>query len=341
MVLGENLILITVLFLVTVGVLIAVVRALQRRFFFDRLEKDLQGLGLSRNAIVELVDNYIEPTCFDTLSNPERAADEKPVARAIDLLDQFFFKKHAEHHCFVFAGPGQGKTAFLVNYVAENLRRMNRRRINTCVIGMDTSRAFLRIKQVEDKQNKVLFLDAYQEDELQDMDREKRLIELMEMCKDFLRVVVFCREEVIEKSYDIEPDDDRVIVYRNVLDHIEYGFNIVRLNQLSPQEVLAYQNRYKRLYKDENKGEDRFGRFTRYVERIIPQLTYYFSLNFTPHFYTHKVSPARPLDLLDPITDRQVHSALDGEKVEVQAILRGVAVEAFKTIPAPRRRIPV
>jgi hypothetical protein len=60
-----------------------------------------------------------------------------------------------------------------------------------------------RISKIDDKQNTVLFLDAFDEDTKAIADHKARLLEIMDACKDFRRILITCRTQFFPSDEEI------------------------------------------------------------------------------------------------------------------------------------------
>src|SRR6185437_6418851 len=104
------------------------------------------------------------------------------------VIDSFLADTGAERHVLLLADSGMGKTSFLLNYYARNRRiRATERRHRIAVVPLGRPDVLNRLKELDDKRNTIIFLDAFDEDTKAIEDHRERLIELMAACSDFKR----------------------------------------------------------------------------------------------------------------------------------------------------------
>ncbi|MBX2818575.1 MAG: pentapeptide repeat-containing protein [Rhodothermaceae bacterium] len=320
---------------------------LQRWDTFRRLKIALADLQLSSPVIKHLMNSYVDHNCYNTVPHEEFIQVDQPVGEAVDVLTAYLHDDSAEKHCFVFGDPGVGKTAVLVKFMERNLQKRGFNRLDVYAVGMDVPRAYELIDEVEDTYDKIIFIDAYQEEEVLDNHRKRRLMYLMDHCRDFKKVVVFCRYDVVSMGWGKDPNNRQKVVVRNPMRSTDYVFEVIRLQSipgLLPQFVEdhygGYGNRKERAD------------FLSYLSTVGPQIRYGFSLPYLPLFKENKEAIQRPIEALEPAIRLQILSFLEGvtpgdiedtreaimEDVPgIWFLLAWMSEEAFKTIQIRRQ----
>ena len=103
----------------------------------------------------------------------------------------------------LLADSGTGKTSFVLNYYSHNARRPKRKRHNLALVPLGSNDADELIQNSVAPEDTVIFLDALDEDVKAIEDHHGRIIELMEMCRNFKRVIVTCRTQFFPKDEEI------------------------------------------------------------------------------------------------------------------------------------------
>ena len=338
---------ILLVFIISVGVLLVSLRMLYRWDTLRRLKIQLRDLQLSTPIIRHLIDSYVDHECYNTTPHSELGQADQPIGEVIDVLNAYLQDENGEKHCFVFGDPGVGKTAVLVKFMELNLQKRGFNRHNVYVIGMDVPRAYERIAAVPDKHEKFIFIDAYQEEEVLDNHRKRRLIYLMDHCRDFRRIVVFCRYDVVAMGWGQDPNERHRIVIRNPMRSRDYRFEVIRLRAV-PSLLTDY-------FKNEFSGfgnKDERAAFQRELSVMGPQIRYGFSLPHIPTLIENRVSLQQPVEIFEPVARIKILSFLEEVtpgKIEetkdmiaedvpgIRALMGWVCEEAFKTFQVRRQ----
>lgn len=116
----------------------------------------------------------------------------------------FLEKRDSKRHLFILADSGTGKTSFLLNYFAFNLRRPRwQKRHNIALIHLGSPDCDERIQQIENPDETVLFLDALDEDVKAVKGHGDRIRELMTRCDKFSHIVITCRTQFFPSDEEI------------------------------------------------------------------------------------------------------------------------------------------
>jgi uncharacterized protein YjbI with pentapeptide repeats len=169
------------------------------------LEKELGEGPFDTETINRSIQYYIRPR-FSNL-DPAR---EKEMRHALTLaigdlfkqVDLFLDQDSGYHHLLILADSGTGKTSFILNYYAYNLRKRNaKHKISLVPLGLKDADGW--IAKIPDKKERVIFLDALDEDTKAIQDHRQRISDLMMACEGFKRVVITCRTQFFSRDEEI------------------------------------------------------------------------------------------------------------------------------------------
>lgn len=187
---------------------------------------------------------YIWPHC--TNIDPSHQ-DELSVAVTAreglrEKVDEFLNETDSKRHLLILADSGTGKTSFLLNYFAQNERRLpwqKKHRIALVYLGAEDSDT--QIKSVPNKRNTILFLDALDEDVRAIGSPDRRIRELMELASLFSHVVMTCRSQFFPSDQEIPIDTGIArIGPRSAGEPGYYRFWRLYLSPLTDIEVATY-----------------------------------------------------------------------------------------------------
>jgi hypothetical protein len=140
---------------------------------------------------------YVQPNCSSVDPTQEAAMPKAEVGSEslFEVVDKFLRADSPHRHLLLLADSGMGKSSFVLNYYARNQRRPKRKRHHLVVVPLNDPKADEYIAHIENPQDAVLFLDAFDEDPQAIADHRERLAELMEVCGPFKRVLITCRTQ--------------------------------------------------------------------------------------------------------------------------------------------------
>ncbi|HSL55765.1 MAG TPA: hypothetical protein VK868_15280 [Pyrinomonadaceae bacterium] len=188
---------------------------------------------------------YIRALC----QNLDPAGAEEPrlvfgvQQRLFEALDRAL--THPTEHNFIFllADSGMGKTSALINYYARHLRRF-RKPFKLFLIPLGIPDADERIAKITDRAGSVLFLDALDEDTLAMVDHAERLRTLLNLTRDFERVLISCRTQFFSKDEEIPRETGKIKVSsRAAGESAEYYFHKIYLSPFNDNQVVKYLKR--------------------------------------------------------------------------------------------------
>ena len=231
----------------TVGSFICEVSGLFDRFDDIRNKKILemsfnQG-PFDDETIERSTKNYIQPRC----TNIDVAQETEP--RHAFLVDEPLFPKidffleneKFGKHLFILADSGTGKTSCLLNYFAYNKRKPSRKQKKIVLIPLGLPNSDLLIDEIPNKKEKVLFLDALDEDIEAIEDHIKRVHELMKKCSVFKRVIITCRSQFFPSDEEI-PIETGIVKFRPLKagEKSSYEFWKLYLTPFNDQEINLF-----------------------------------------------------------------------------------------------------
>ncbi|HXF41870.1 MAG TPA: hypothetical protein VN687_19285, partial [Blastocatellia bacterium] len=190
---------------------------------------------------------YVTPFC----QNIDPAGGEEPRAHLsvkqnlFEALDDALSRQTEYRYLILLADSGMGKTSALLSYYARHIRRLRRKaRFHLAVIPLGIPNADELIGAVENKRDTVLFLDALDEDTLANVDHIVRVRDLLELTRDFSRVVITCRSQFFPKDEEIPRETGILKVgARKAGEGAEYIFHKLYLSPFTDEQVKRYLHR--------------------------------------------------------------------------------------------------
>jgi uncharacterized protein YjbI with pentapeptide repeats len=163
------------------------------------------------NAIQEISDTfgdpyslaqfYVEPYCQN--DNPANADENEPqryvTSPIFTALDKFFQgefnkKDDGRHQMFILSDAGMGKSSLLVMLALIHLTKFWPQQYGCKLVKLSPT-ADAQIKEIRNKAETVLLLDALDEDPSGWGNIKERLVSLLHLTKPFRRVVISCRTQ--------------------------------------------------------------------------------------------------------------------------------------------------
>ena len=190
---------------------------------------------------------YVEPNCTNV--DPTREAEPKNLCMVrgniFSVIDDYLLqelpKKNSIHHILILADSGMGKTSFLLNYYAYNQEKSKKRRQRITLVPLGMPNVDKYIDQIKNKENAIIFLDAFDEDTKAIKDHRERLNILMEKCHQFKRVVITCRTQFFPTDEEIPKETGIIkVAPRKAGEQGIYIFNKLYLSPLSDKQVDEY-----------------------------------------------------------------------------------------------------
>ena len=213
----------------------------QRRRERARIERSFGADYYPSEKIDGALRYYVRPYC--TSVDPSQEAEIRQVLSTREDLfaavERFLDKQSPHRHIFLLADSGMGKTSFVINYYAYNLRKHRRRRL--AVVPLATPNALDDISKIERKKDTVIFVDAFDEDPKAMRDHRARLDELMKACSAFNRVLITCRTQFFTSDEEIPKDTGVMIVApRQLGEPAIYEFWKLYISPLTDEQIAAF-----------------------------------------------------------------------------------------------------
>lgn len=199
---------------------------------------------------------YIPPLCQDV--DPAGGDEPRLVfgvkTNLFSTLDDIFDRDTEFRYIMILADSGMGKTSALLNYYARHVRRF-RKSYNIALIPLGIPDADKRIGAVPDQENTVLFLDALDEDTLAIVDHSERVRMLLQLGRDFKRIVITCRTQFFARDEEI-PKRTAILKVgaRAAGESAEYLFHKIYLSPFSDKQVKRYIHRLYPLWQSTLRG---------------------------------------------------------------------------------------
>lgn len=208
------------------------------------LLKHLAGDYYSPEDIFRATSYYIRPEC-QSVDHNEVEDIHHILSVRIDLfqeIDRILDSETTFRRTILLADSDMGKSSFALNYYAyHHLSWSRSRQFPLVLVPLGVTDADSRIERIEDKSNKVIILDALDEDIRAIEDYRTRLHELMELCDPFRHVLITCRTHFFEREDEQARESGLISIHVNSDgDSSEYTFYKLYISPFSDRQVRAY-----------------------------------------------------------------------------------------------------
>jgi len=205
------------------------------------IKKSINAPFLTNQEIEESCRFYIEPfvQSVDPMGSEEPRALVGVKSKLFDTLDQLLSISDYRY-IILLADSGMGKTSASINYTVRSVRR-RRQPHEIVLIQLQKSDVVDKIKNVNNKRNTVLFLDAFDEDTLAIRDHRGRISELMRAAEGFKRVVVTSRTQFFGRDEEIPREVATLkVASRSAGESAKYNFHKLYLSPFTQQQCKDY-----------------------------------------------------------------------------------------------------
>ncbi len=237
-----------------------------------RTRKSLQN-GLSSDLysddIIERSTRYyVEPDCqsVDPAGSEEPRLTMATKQKLFEFMDDTLNDRTQYKYVILLADTGMGKSSFLLNYYARHLKR-SRRKFEVALFPLGIPDVEERISKVDQSANTVLFLDALDEDTQAIVDHAERLKDIIEVTKNFKKIVITCRTQFFPKEEEIPKETGVVKVGpRGAGEKAEHLFHKLYLSPFTDVQVEVYLKRRYSFFRRKQRNK------TRKMVQKIPNL---------------------------------------------------------------------
>lgn len=256
----EIILVITGLILTAIGILVAVASMFVQMitgvfplsYIEEKKKQKLLNEKFSRGPYDKLTIErstkyYIQPKCSNI--DPAQELELRHALMAtreslFDKVDHFIFQDSSNRHLLLLADSGTGKTSFVLNYYAQNYRRLGRKQINIAIVPLGIPNAEILIENIPEHESTVIFLDALDEDTKAISNHGERITFLMDKCRSFKKVIITCRTQFFPKGEEI-PVETGILRLgpRKAGDKGVYEFWKLYLSPFDDGDVKKYINR--------------------------------------------------------------------------------------------------
>ncbi len=239
------------------GIFLALLPVLQSRKKRRLLTKVFGADLYDEGTIERSTRYYVEPYCTDI--DPAVEVELRKVAivqdNLFDAVDRFLDTEGPRKHLLLLADSGMGKTSFMLNYYAANQKkRFKRKRIAIIPLGIPDVDE--RITAINRKKDTILFLDAFDEDTRAIRNHRDRIFQLMQLCREFKRVLITCRSQFFLSDEEIVETTGIIRVGSTGLgEKKEFEFMKLYISPLDDDQVKSFlRKRYRFEWKKRRKA---------------------------------------------------------------------------------------
>ena len=191
---------------------------------------------------LDAVQYYIETKCQTEAPSKKDEPEIDPAPKEESLsffINKVFKPANTESSRFhiILGGSGMGKTTFLINLYLRYIDQFVKPPYDIELFPLGYPNIDEKITAIEAKSNTILLLDAFDEDTQALPDHRSRLQTLVELTKEFRKVLITCRTQFFP-SEEEEPHETGVLRYGP-----KGGQHVFRKLYLSPfdkEDIRAY-----------------------------------------------------------------------------------------------------
>jgi hypothetical protein len=186
------------------GVVVAVFRFLkarQRKVLYKKLVDDS---FFTEGQIANARRHYIRPRCqnVDPANTEEMRGDFATYEPLFKKMNEFIRESTQYRYIIILADSGMGKSSFMLNYYAHFMVK-SKRMYSLVLLPLGIPDVDDKIKAVSDKKHTVLLLDALDEDTRAVGNHAARVHQIVELTRDFHKVVVSCRTQFFPSDEEL------------------------------------------------------------------------------------------------------------------------------------------
>lgn len=250
-VIPENIVAISFLLTITVIVLFIILGIWHKNYKWRKNQLDTILKGYENYTTRQEQRLYID-TGLQT--EPPHDYDEPSEAQYQDLRNSsidFFIKQvfrrtnnNPPYYC-ILGGSGMGKSTFAVNLVLKYINKYTKKnlpydiRLLYCGESTQVNNLIHRIKELENKNNTILILDALDENNEAINEFSNFFIKMLNELQDFRIVIITCRTQFFEKKEE-EPN---LLPFRDPKTKKQKQFKKYYISPLNDYEIQHYLNK--------------------------------------------------------------------------------------------------
>jgi hypothetical protein len=173
----------------------------------ERARRGEARQSFSEKMLREATNHFVEQDCSNL--DPAKELDLRSsvgVQESVVKVVERELQSGNTSHILILADSGMGKTTLMLNLLSRDLARGEGRCLGMVTISLAWGDALPRIAAIGRKYERILLLDAFDEDPHAISDHVKRLAELMQAARDFAAVVVTCRTQFFTRDEEIPRD---------------------------------------------------------------------------------------------------------------------------------------
>ncbi len=243
---------------------------LNRRHLKHRLGAELY----TPEDILRATTYYIRPNCqqIDPAGGEESRLLAPVQEDLFQAVDRILASPNDYKYAILLADSGMGKTSFVLNYYAYHWRHWRKRaRFDLAIVPLGIKDADSHIEEllnaksndkqtqrIADPKNTVLFLDALDEDTRAIQNHRARLVQLLELCRDFRQVLITCRTQFFLKEEEIPRETGMIrIGTTSAGQSREHMFYKLYLVPFSNEQVEGYLQQRFPVYRQQQRRRAR------------------------------------------------------------------------------------
>jgi hypothetical protein len=291
------------------------------------MDKTLTNIyGFTEHEIKQYTKHYIWPQC----QGIDPSIDDDvchTFALRNDLqtvIDQALARQTAHKYIILLGESGMGKTAFFCNYFLRHLKYKSLS-INLALLSLNCENDYEIIQKIPASGKTALFVDGF--NEYTTKNSLESLIKLMNMTRDFYRVIIACQTQIFP------PNDTLPIIVTSVQNDLSQGheayftFKKIFLSPFSQEQINAYlKNRYSFW---ENKSRHHAHAVIDSLHSI--KMTPMILANIDELMYSEKTF-LNTFDIYNEIIEAWLNRETSVEKQTLCKFIKRIAIEVFAQI---------
>lgn len=223
------------------------------------LKKTCADSHFDEATVIASSKNYIKPRC--SVDDPSNYIENSSylyinTKKMFNEIDYFLTHENRSKHLFILADSGVGKTSLILNYLYYNAQRKSSKRFAIRAVHLGSKDSDELLKNGSSSRNNVIFLDALDEDASAISNHKERIIYLMDLCRNYSKVVITCRTQFFLMDSEVPKGTGTIrIGSRKAGETADYSFERLYICHFNNQEVAKFirklnpfwqiRNRYK------------------------------------------------------------------------------------------------